>query len=918
VVRDSQNATIHGLRRYAFGDFLVDAAEGTLTRKGQVVPLTPKAFQTLLVLLEKNGHIVSKEELLQAVWPDSFVEEGNLKFNISTLRKAIGDHGKYIETVPRRGYRFIALVREIGETELQSDISSARPQRQVVFRILLTAGLVAALLIAVPLLSPRRRRSKPSLVSVRRSVAVLGFKNLSGHPQDEWLSRAFAEEITTELAVGGKLRILSEEDVSRMKMELVLPDAETLAKDTLSHVRQNLAVDFVVLGSYADLNETGGAEVRLDLRVQNAATGETVTAIGETGRVSDLFDLVSRAGARLRDSLGIEKITPAEADTARAALPSNMEAVRLYSEGLAALRVFDGVTATDLLERAVASDPEFPPGHSALAEAWATRGYDERAKAEAKRAFDLAARLPREQQILVQARYWEANAEWDKAIDLYRTLFNFFPDNLDYGLKLALAEAQARKGDQAEQTIATLRKLPRPASDDPRIDLAGAAAQESLGDFNRVLAAATHAADKARRSGARLLLARALFYQGWALQNLGHPQEAMAAASQSRDLYSAVGDKYWQARTALTMAEIARMQDDLETALTRTAEAFSVDQQTGNKAAMAWDLNERAIVFLRHGEFQQSKKVHEQSLELFREIDDKRGISVALNNIANVLDEEGDPSVAKTMYEEALGFSHQINNERDSALTMTNIGAELFAMGNLADAKKEQQQALAIAQKVGDKSVVAYALYGLGEADAMESNVSQAREDYEECLNIRNELQEKGNAAETIVAMAKLPSNSAHADDSESKLNQALDEFRAEKMIDDELIATAALARIDLEEGKTLEAQHELDTILPSTRLQGGRASQFEFDLTLAHVQAMRGRLPEARSLLHSVLAEANKRHYEEYRLESELGLAEVAMLSAHPGDGRAQFRSLMQEAAKKNFIVVSHEVVAELRRYQE
>jgi eukaryotic-like serine/threonine-protein kinase len=914
VVRDSQDATLHALRRYAFADFLLDSSEGTLTRKGQAVPLTPKAFQTLLVLIEKNGHIVSKEELLQAVWPDSFVEEGNLKFNISMLRKAIGDHGQYIETVPRRGYRFIAPVHEIGETGSPASAPSVRPQR-LILRTLVAAGVVAAVLIAVLLLHTHKRQREASVLPVRLSIAVLGFKNLTGRPQDEWLSRAFAEELTTELAAGGKLHIPSEEDVSRMKMELVLPDAETLAKDTLSHVHQNLATDFVVLGSYADLNETGGDEVRLDLRVQNAVTGETVAAIGETGKVSDLFDLVSRAGARLRESLGIEKITPAEADTARATLPNNLQATRLYSQGLAALHVFDGVAATDLLARAVQADPSFPLSHSALAEAWTTRGYDERAKAEAKQAFDLAAKLPREQQILVQARYWVVNAEWDKAIDLYRTLFNFFPDNLDYGLKLALAQAQARKGNDANQTVATLTKLPRPASDDPRIDLASAAAEESLGDFNQVLAAARRAAEKARISGARLLLARALFYQGWALQNLGHPQEAMVAATQSRDLYTAVGDKYWQARTALTMAEVARMQDDLETALARTAEAFSVDQQTGNKAGMAWDLNERAIVFLRRAEFEQSRKLHEQSLGLFREIDDKRGISVALNNIANVLDELGDPAAAKAMYEQALGFSHEINNERDAALTMTNIGEELFALGDLPEAAKEQQQALAISQKVGDRSVVAYALYGLGQIDAMESNPAEAQAHYEECLNIRNDLQEKGNAAETIVAIAKLPSDSAHAEEREAKLEQALDEFRAEKMIDDELGATAELARIDLENGKTLDAQRELDTIPPSTQRQASRAAQFEFELASARVQKLRGRLPEARTLLQSILTQADKRHYEQYRLESQLGLAEVAVLSGHHDEGRTQFRAVEREALKKQFIAVADEVTAELRQ---
>src|SRR5919112_324604 len=103
-----------GKRLYEFGPFLLDPAERVLTRAGQPVPMTPKAFELLLVLVENGGHLLGKKELMEAVWPDSFVEEGNLTFTISSLRKALGEDRKepqYIETVPRSGYRFVADVR---------------------------------------------------------------------------------------------------------------------------------------------------------------------------------------------------------------------------------------------------------------------------------------------------------------------------------------------------------------------------------------------------------------------------------------------------------------------------------------------------------------------------------------------------------------------------------------------------------------------------------------------------------------------------------------------------------------------------------------------------------------------------------------------------------------------------------------
>src|SRR5215470_14992993 len=101
---------------YEFGPFRLDAAEHLLLRDGEAVPITPKAFDLLVALVERHGRLLEKDELLKKVWPDTFVEEANLASNISQLRKALsdGENGhRYIETAPKRGYRFVASVREI-------------------------------------------------------------------------------------------------------------------------------------------------------------------------------------------------------------------------------------------------------------------------------------------------------------------------------------------------------------------------------------------------------------------------------------------------------------------------------------------------------------------------------------------------------------------------------------------------------------------------------------------------------------------------------------------------------------------------------------------------------------------------------------------------------------------------------------
>src|SRR5205807_5381013 len=120
-----------------------------------------------------------------------------------------------------------------------------------------------------------------------------------------------------------------------------------------------------------------------------------------------------------------------------------------------------------------------------LAMAWSRLGYDEKAKLESNRAFELSANLSRESRLSTEGMYREAIPDWEKAIEIYRTLWDFFPDNLDYGLQLAADQVAAGKGRDAVMTVVALRKLPVPASEDPRIDLAESAAAGSLADSAR-------------------------------------------------------------------------------------------------------------------------------------------------------------------------------------------------------------------------------------------------------------------------------------------------------------------------------------------------------------------------------------------------------------------------------------------------
>jgi tetratricopeptide (TPR) repeat protein len=430
-------------------------------------------------------------------------------------------------------------------------------------------------------------------IRIRPSIAILGFKNLSTRPDTAWVSTALSEMLTTALAAGEQLRAVPEETVARTKHDLGLSDVESLPPEAMAQVRNNLASDFIVLGSYLDLGKEKGGQIRLDLRLEDTVKGETVAAVSETGTEKTMIDLASQVGARLRQQFGLEKLSQLESDGVRAEMPSNPEAMRLYSQGLASTMSFDALSAQAFLSNAVAIDPGFPLAHSELARTWSSLGYDANAQQEAKKALDQAGNLSREKHLLVEARFYETSRDWAKAIEAYQTLFSFFPDNLEYGLQLANAETAAGRGKDALKSLTALDALRVQTKDDPRINIARSDAAASLGDSKLRRDTSELAAQQAGKQGARLLLARARDSECRALADLGENEKAKAACEEARQIYQAAGDRSGLAQTLHDMAEVPINQGDFAEAEKLYSQALVIDRaigsQKGQKSCLTWE-----------------------------------------------------------------------------------------------------------------------------------------------------------------------------------------------------------------------------------------------------------------------------------------------------------------------------------------
>lgn len=808
-----------------------------------------------------------------------------------------------LEPVPARRYPSARDVRAALRGE-----PSAPPAR--VRRTLWQAGLAALAVAALAALgvavwppapsSPSAGAASPAAVRSRRAVAVLGFENLSRRSDAAWLSTALAEMLSAELAGAHELRTVPGESVTRMKLDLSLPDAGSFAPETLRRVRSNLAADVVVLGSYLALPRDAGGQIRLDLRIQDADAGETVATITETATEDTLLELVAKAGAQLRQRLGVT--TRADGPSLAATQPSTTEAARLYGQGLARLRAFDTLAARLLLEKAVAADPAFPLGHAALAEAWDRLGYDAKARSAAKQAYELSASLPREERHVVEGRYREATREWAKAMETYQALVSFVPDNIEYGLRLAAAQTAGGHGKLALATLDALRKLPAPGRDDPRTDLAEAEAASSFGDYARSLAAARRAASKGSAVGARLLVARARAAEAEALRKQGEYAKALTAAEAARRLYSETGDRGGLASALIQVAHITRSQGgDVGEARRLHAEALAISRSTGDQRGVARALNALASVHAVQGELSSARSIWRKTLALHREVGDRQMEAFQLANLGGVEYEMGHLDAARAAYEQSLAVCRDIGEVTLPRAILYGLGNVWASQGKLAEARARYEEALEIARRASEERYTAIALSGLGDLDRAAGDLVGSRRHHEEALAISQEIGEKLTLGQSQVAMALLASEEGHHAAAETSARNAVGVFAQLGAAHRELWARATLARALMEQGKRAEAAEALPQAAAPVRAIENAHLRLFVTAQQARLFATRGLADQAVRNLEGGLAEARRLGLLATELEIRLARGEV-LKASDPIAARAALSSLRKDADAAGF----------------
>lgn len=395
---------------YEFGPFRLEVDERLLWRENHLVQLPPKAFELLMALVTSDGRLLTKEELLQRVWPDSFVEEANLSHNIYKLREALGEkqHSqKYIETVPRRGYRFVAHVTEAEEIPDESVLLAEHTRARLLItdetvddtdplliprasrtlrlisrtrnrRVIYAAGFLSLLAIAsvVGWTLLRRKKNPAENAIAIKSIAVLPFRPIATTNRDETLELGMADTLINRLSHLPQISIRPVSAVRRYT---------DLQQDALAAGKE-LGVDSVLDGSI----QRAGDQLRVNVRLLRVADGAPLWAERFDEKYTNIFSVQDTIAERVTQALTLS-LSKDERERLVKRYTANPQAYELYLLG----RYFRNQSTAESLNRsvnyfqqAITKDSQYAQAYAGLADAYNALGLWD--FLPAKQAFPLA------------------------------------------------------------------------------------------------------------------------------------------------------------------------------------------------------------------------------------------------------------------------------------------------------------------------------------------------------------------------------------------------------------------------------------------------------------------------------------------------------------------------------------------------
>jgi len=484
--------TRSGNLQWDFGSFRLDGAQHLLFRQGELVPLSRKAVDILAVLVENHGQLVEKDSLMRRVWPDSFVEESNLAVHISQLRKILGDEtgSCRIETIPRRGYRFVGEVtasaptpeatataappqpatedQEPATDRRQSPTRDRRRPATPARRWALIAGAVAAMLVGVAFLAihfEQRRKSGAgspvSAASLPMLTDSIVLADIANHTADPVFDTTLRQAMAIELEQSPYLRLVPESRIQETLRLMGRPADQPLTGQVSRELCQRTSGEAVLDGSIAKL----GDQYVLGVRAINCRSGDPIVELQSTAATKD--DILKALGditGQLRSRLGESLATVQRFDTPiEDATTPSLEALQAYSLGRATMvQKGESSSCIPFFQRAIRLDPDFAIAYAALGNAYSNLGEMGLAQSNMRRSYQLRQRASEHERLYIESHYYQfGTGDLTKATATYETWAALYPNDVAPRTDLAVIWSDLGRFDPSlEQAKAALSLAP--------------------------------------------------------------------------------------------------------------------------------------------------------------------------------------------------------------------------------------------------------------------------------------------------------------------------------------------------------------------------------------------------------------------------------------------------------------------------
>ncbi|MGA7892872.1 MAG: toll/interleukin-1 receptor domain-containing protein [Candidatus Sulfotelmatobacter sp.] len=618
----------------------------------------------------------------------------------------------------------------------------------------------------------RRLATRPPVLKIPRFAAVNPI-NSTGDKHYDYLSTEIGDSLGAGLASPSKLNVIPPEDVLSVLEDVSISPDQCSKKANPGLLRDLLGASYLIFGDFHPT--VGGDSKKFHLRLcLEDAYGKVLDKFDADATAEEMEAIAAQAAAHFRAAIGYAGVSVADAADI---YPQNARARSLYFEGLSKLRSLNARDALTSLEQAAALEDSNPLIHAAMADGWSMLRRNEEAKREAKLALDRSTNasgvpLPPEYREAIKARAAEINSKWGDAATLYDSLVDYFPEQIDYGLKLASVRTAGSEPAKALDEIRELKKLPPPLGQDPRISIEESKAYEGMSDHRKASHAAESAVQRAQDKDAHLLIAVGLVQLCWTRRQLGDPK-AMTDCDRAQKIFDVFND------------EVA--------------------------AAVAY--NDIATGLSDQGRYDEAKEIYSRVISVTKNANDSVDMAGALINKARVSILKGDGD-AEPLLRQALDVSHSVDDKYDEVLAQIILAGIDQDSARLADAAKRAADARDLAHSIQDRSSEAYALGALARAQSEAGDLTSALQNYQHSMAIRQDLGEEIEVAITGTRIGQLYLRVGQFADAEKQYKDALQIFGTKQKPSQVTQTKLYLTSLDLEREQFADAEADVKSAL--------------------------------------------------------------------------------------------------------